>query len=286
MLRNKTRKNTKVHNGKTGENDKVINSHALGRKEKRVAWWEAANDETSSGWRGAQLGPQVASSTVAPLQTFDHRKACYFAIVEAIGQFGLKILIYSPNLPIIFCFCVSSQLELVHGTVHKFVNGIMNDLNSASFDPCFWIHHSFIDKMYEDIQINWRIKLGDASFRASSCLTKGIDGLDEPMLPFGYRDNNTGQVVGLKNQDGVQSRFMQEDYEYAPSPSCVRKTCSGKYLFCDADICKSRIRNGGQCHKYLSALWRRTGTNACLDGRKLFKIPIFRAKIDLEIGKP
>uniref|UniRef100_A0A915IPD6 Uncharacterized protein n=1 Tax=Romanomermis culicivorax TaxID=13658 RepID=A0A915IPD6_ROMCU len=38
-------KNTYVHNAKTGENDKKINSHALGRKRERVVWWEAANDE-------------------------------------------------------------------------------------------------------------------------------------------------------------------------------------------------------------------------------------------------
>uniref|UniRef100_A0A915JYT0 Tyrosinase copper-binding domain-containing protein n=1 Tax=Romanomermis culicivorax TaxID=13658 RepID=A0A915JYT0_ROMCU len=167
------------------------------------------------------------------------------------------------------CYCVSSTLELVHGTVHVFVNGIMNNLNRASFDPCFWLHHSFIDKLYEDIQVNFKVKPSNANFTSSRCLNKGIDGLDEPMLPFGSRDNKTGQIIGLKNRDGLLPRYTLEDYSYAPSPNCADKTCTGKYLYCDlAGICKSRIRNGGICDQQAVDLYDKNGTNACLDGSK------------------
>uniref|UniRef100_A0A915I7P6 Tyrosinase copper-binding domain-containing protein n=1 Tax=Romanomermis culicivorax TaxID=13658 RepID=A0A915I7P6_ROMCU len=173
------------------------------------------------------------------------------------------------------CYCVSSLLELIHGTIHTLVNGIMNNLNRASFDPCFWMHHSFVDKLYEDLQATWKIKPSHANFTAPACLSQGegIDGLSEPMLPFGYRDKITGKIVGLKNQDGLQARFTKEDYSYAPSPNCINKTCTGKYLVCDANVCKSRIRNGGRCDQRAVDAFTKNGTNFCLDGYQCRRNP-------------
>uniref|UniRef100_A0A915JY09 Tyrosinase copper-binding domain-containing protein n=1 Tax=Romanomermis culicivorax TaxID=13658 RepID=A0A915JY09_ROMCU len=239
-----------------------------------IPYWDSTLDSTlphpcdSIIFSDEMLGPSNGIINSGPFANFQSpmgviSRNCKGDRTIRVGDFAMlrRFTNYSQ-----FCYCISGHLELIHGTVHTLVNGIMNDLDKASYDPCFWMHHAFIDKMYEDIQRRWKVKPNDAGFKSGSCLSKGIDGLNEPMFPFGRRDKKSGKVIGLANKDGLKTRFTKEDYEYAPSPSCTRKTCTGKYLFCDADICKSRIRNGGRCDEHLFNLMEEKGINCCLEG--------------------
>ncbi|WP_415948041.1 tyrosinase family protein [Streptomyces sp. KLOTTS4A1] len=76
-----------------------------------------------------------------------------------------------------------------HNQVHRWVGGLMNSGGSPN-DPVFWLHHSFMDLLWE----RWMKRhpksepylplrppgRGDAQY-------KRVLGLDEPMPPFGVR---------------------------------------------------------------------------------------------------
>ncbi len=42
-----------------------------------------------------------------------------------------------------------SQLENVHGSVHVAIGGNMTTFSNAGKDPCFWLHHANIDRIWE-----------------------------------------------------------------------------------------------------------------------------------------
>lgn len=46
----------------------------------------------------------------------------------------------------------TEQLEDYHGNVHVFIGGTMRDPNGSPADPIFWLHHAFIDKIWNDWQ--------------------------------------------------------------------------------------------------------------------------------------
>ena len=42
------------------------------------------------------------------------------------------------------------RVEAGHGGVHQFLTGHMSDLNCATDDPLFYLHHSFVDCIFQD----------------------------------------------------------------------------------------------------------------------------------------
>lgn len=48
----------------------------------------------------------------------------------------------------------SRRLESAHSAIHFWVGGDMSTINYASYDPIFWAHHCFIDKLWVDWQKN------------------------------------------------------------------------------------------------------------------------------------
>ncbi|KAH3824746.1 hypothetical protein DPMN_126599 [Dreissena polymorpha] len=46
----------------------------------------------------------------------------------------------------------SSNLEKLHDEVHDWVGGDMGYLGSAAYDPIFYMHHAFIDYIWEQFR--------------------------------------------------------------------------------------------------------------------------------------
>lgn len=44
------------------------------------------------------------------------------------------------------------NLELLHDGVHDWVGGDMGAVPYASYDPVFWMHHAFIDYIWEQFR--------------------------------------------------------------------------------------------------------------------------------------
>lgn len=124
------------------------------------------------------------------------------------------------------------NLELLHDGVHDWIGGDMGIVRNSAYDPVFWMHHAFIDYIYEafrkkqkecggiDIEADYR-PLNDLCLRCTDGQTHG-HGPDDPMWGYSH----------LRNIDGLWLNWTTVFYSYDPAPSCPDR-CSGKYLYCD-----------------------------------------------------
>ncbi|UMM11436.1 hypothetical protein L5515_000726 [Caenorhabditis briggsae] len=138
-------------------------------------------------------------------------------------------------------------LEYTHGNVHIFVGGDMFDTATSSNDPSFFLHHSFIDFVWE----MWRLARQSRADREIAfppdnqlCASPQHFGAS-PMQPFSP----------MRNIDGLSNKFTDNLYSYAPRPTCqAGGDCGSKFLFCDTSTgvarCVSRIRPGSQCGQF------------------------------------
>ncbi len=78
------------------------------------------------------------------------------------------------------------RLEAVHNLVHRAVGGTMQT-TSAPADPLFWLHHAFIDKIWNDWQMAQQAKAG--SFQPPN--------MNERLLPSPIFTSEVGQLVAL-----------------------------------------------------------------------------------------
>lgn len=138
------------------------------------------------------------------------------------------------------CYCNDPTYEIAHGLVHVYVGGHMAYIPISPNDPIFWMHHAFIDKIWED----WRQAKQTRDQRetdyppdSQSC---GADYFAQAqMKPF----------IGLKNIDGLSNTYTDQLYSYGNRPTCP-SGCTGPYLFCSSGNpprCLSKISVGGNC---------------------------------------
>ncbi|VDI58946.1 tyrosinase [Mytilus galloprovincialis] len=122
--------------------------------------------------------------------------------------------------------------ECYHDIVHRWVGGIMETGISAAFDPIFWCHHSFVDKIWE----LFRQRLRNAP--ADYPLGYENHGPNNQMNFSNYRYRPNPPIT---NQEGFSNRYARLR-EYDPAPSCQNQCSNSPDLFCDPtrDICVSR----------------------------------------------
>lgn len=117
------------------------------------------------------------------------------------------------------------NLELQHNTVHVWVGGNMDDLSTSAEDPVFFLHHSFIDYLWEEFRTKQKII--------------GIDPeADYPQDEWGGDEHAPNAALGfgdLRNVDAL-SNVLADLVKYDPSPVCSRShpTCISQFLRCDA----------------------------------------------------
>ncbi|CAI4227628.1 unnamed protein product [Auanema sp. JU1783] len=149
-------------------------------------------------------------------------------------------------------------LEYTHGNVHIFVGGDMFDTSTSANDPIFFMHHSFVDLIWEQ----WRLAKQSRADRellyppdnqlCSSNNHFGAGGL----LPF----------TPMRNVDGLSNKFTDNLYSYAPRPTCsaANANCGSPALFCDLSHgnarCAAKIRKGAPCPGFTR------GENPCYNG--------------------
>lgn len=128
----------------------------------------------------------------------------------------------------------SVSLEGQHNSIHNWVDGQMNNIDGSAHDPVFFVHHSFVDHIWE-------------TFRGLQ-LKYGIDPTTDTVLPPENvtLQNVTDPAVGLTgyyNEDGY-SVMIATMVKYMPRPQCP--FCSGSSdLYCDKSkgLCVSKRRN-------------------------------------------
>ena len=136
------------------------------------------------------------------------------------------------------------RFELDHSGIHQFFTGHMSDLNCATADSLFYLHHSFVDCIFQDF----------------------LDAANPPVTPSSYPSPALGDshhqagslmtpCLGISNSDGLNaSRYLHYRYDPRPSSmSCVSDSDCGNLdaLWCDYRgsllKCRARVKTGGNC---------------------------------------
>ena len=116
------------------------------------------------------------------------------------------------------------NLELAHGGPHVWVGGQMAGLNTAAHDPVFFLHHAFIDYIWEQFR------------RRQSMFCRVNPETDYPMAIGQHAaDRPMDGFQRYRAIDGYMSFWTRFWFDYEQSPWCSfwRPFCSTPYLRCD-----------------------------------------------------
>ncbi|CAB3405794.1 unnamed protein product [Caenorhabditis bovis] len=137
-------------------------------------------------------------------------------------------------------FCHDKTFETMHGLSHVWVGGFMYVIRVSPNDPAFYMHHAFIDNLWEQFRQNSQTR-EERENQWKNCNKN--HGYDVQMKPF-----------TIQNRDGLSNQYTDEWYEYEPVRHCTpdSATCDSQYLWCDSDLwrCRSKIVYGGNCTGY------------------------------------
>ena len=122
------------------------------------------------------------------------------------------------------------DIEVLHGGVHLFIGGDMEALVTSPFDPIFFLHHSFVDYLWELFRIKLRNQL-NIDPQTNYPMNHNIE--------FHARDDMM-DIANFTCGGGYSDQLM-DMVEYEASPSCTRQrpTCDSPYLRCQV--------NSGRC---------------------------------------
>lgn len=155
-------------------------------------------------------------------------------------------------------FSFDRSFEGGHGMVHGFVGGLMGSIPSAANDPIFYMHHCFMDYVWEQFrQTQQTLEEREMTYtdvnrykNISRC-QKALQYQkpNDQMLPF-----------PITNREGLNTSYTEELFFYQPRPTCskISPFCSSPYLFCDTKLyrCLSKVKLNGNCKGF-------EGTDIC-----------------------
>ncbi|CAA95805.2 Putative tyrosinase-like protein tyr-3 [Caenorhabditis elegans] len=147
--------------------------------------------------------------------------------------------------------------EYTHGNPHIYVGGDMLETSTAANDPIFWMHHSFVDLL-------WEMYRQSKQTRATRETAYPADNR-QCSSEHHFRAAFMRPFTPMRNADGLSNMYTDNLYSYAPRPSCnAGPTCGSPYLFCDkshgAPRCAVRMKPEGNCASF------KNGEDACYQG--------------------
>lgn len=114
------------------------------------------------------------------------------------------------------------NLELLHGGPHVWIGGQMAGLNSAAHDPVFFLHHAFVDYIWEVFRIR----------QLRFCRVNPINDYP-PSLDLHHVDRAMDSYPAYSNGDGYSGYWTSNWYSYESSPHCsLSRSCGTPYLTC------------------------------------------------------
>lgn len=116
------------------------------------------------------------------------------------------------------------DLEIRHGDVHQWIGGLMEPAETSGFDPVFYLHHCFVDYIWELFRRNQQ--------------RRGVNPETDYPNDYGstpHGPNRRMRLGRLRNIHGLSNMYTSRIYSYEPSPTCsYRNTnCGSPYLRCD-----------------------------------------------------
>ncbi|XP_062610711.1 tyrosinase-like protein 2 [Saccostrea cucullata] len=154
------------------------------------------------------------------------------------------------------------SLEGHHNGPHVWVGGHISSLNTAPYDPVFYMHHAFVDAVWERFREQQR--------------ANGINPeTDYPAtFPVGHGPNDLIDFRPYINQipnSFAMLNFIANLARYEPFPTCGNQCNRSPHLYCDRSrpqpVCVSRERRGARQQMFQvgaasrSAAFSRTATS-------------------------
>ena len=136
---------------------------------------------------------------------------------------------------------LEDNIEEHHNGVHRWVGGLdghMAGLDTSAMDPVFFLHHCYIDYLWEKFRKRQkRLRINSETDYPAGAQTN--------QQPYRIMDNLYPPKTSI---EGYSNSFTKYIYRYADAPTC-RNRCGRGYtgfLFCNRKIykCVSRSRNG------------------------------------------
>ncbi|CAD5220573.1 unnamed protein product [Bursaphelenchus xylophilus] len=223
--------------GQTDANGFVVNGP--------FAYWRTLEGRAAI-WR--QLGMEGGLFTEAQLNNMMQQTNVEYVMAYTVPLPGCP---YPPNY---------QAIEYTHSNIHLWIGGDMKPPTTSANDPIFYMHHSFVDFLWEQ----WR-QLRQPRWLRETQYTPDIAQCANP-LHFSYAAMRP--FNNLLNRDGLSNSYTDQMYRYAPRAGCSAQipTCGSKYLFCDTrgfPHCVAKVRLGGLCMGY-------EGFDACFNGQCIF----------------
>ena len=97
----------------------------------------------------------------------------------------------------------SDALSSVHGAIHVELGCVLGPPQSAAYDPVFWMHHSFVDKVFSIWQSRWE---NHPSFLAAT--------RDKRMEPFDNPKHNDYRFITDRKAHQTWDNGAELCYEY------------------------------------------------------------------------
>ncbi|CAC5417267.1 unnamed protein product [Mytilus coruscus] len=128
------------------------------------------------------------------------------------------------------------DLEGQHDNVHLYVGGQMGDIKVAPSDPIFFMHHAYVDCIWEQ----FREKLKRRFVDPVDDYPAGTDGhgaddimINLPRFPNKRSPSFHGTL--LKNKDGYRNFWTDDYYTCDPVPECsyTNPNCGSAWLTCN-----------------------------------------------------
>ncbi|XP_061167529.1 uncharacterized protein LOC133176420 [Saccostrea echinata] len=116
------------------------------------------------------------------------------------------------------------NIENYHGDAHTWIGGQMEPMETSAFDPVFYLHHAFVDYVWEIFRQQQR--------------AMGIDPTQDYPQNYGPQSHAPFTPTGfgnLPNVFGISDMFTSQIYTYQPHPTCSfqNSNCGSPYLTCD-----------------------------------------------------
>ena len=121
------------------------------------------------------------------------------------------------------------RLEGDHGKVHSFVGGHMGGTPCAPSDPVFYMHHAFIDCLWEEFRKDHQVTVPWQEYPQATGHHAAYDRMD----PW----------INLYNIHGISRLYTQYYYSCASRPVYCESgdDCGGEALWCDTTANRSVI---------------------------------------------
>ena len=122
-----------------------------------------------------------------------------------------------------------STIEWQHNLAHDWVGGMMGILSSAPKDPLFFMHHAYIDYVWEMFRKK-QLQLG-----LDPEIYPEIAEHETDLLKFHSANRTMNCFFWMKNKEGYWKNITENIYNYEPSPICPH--CSNSpFLTCNTDL--------------------------------------------------